>query len=233
MLQEAVRSFGLKLDNLLHRGITDPKTFHIMAFTAFLDASLSLKGRRRLYEGVLEKVKDLTGHTGARIAATRLVPYASAVIEEVKREVKGASIAEEGSTAWVIRDVASSIKREVDGVFVIDAFSVIEFATLLATCRRNGFMCELRRQVFVNPPGKTDFVKRQVGKGQVRGWLRDYASKLAEEVECGRNYEVYPLFDEALHWTVGDVVCFLEGEGGRNPFELVWEGADIKFLPQA
>ena len=60
----------------------------------------------------------------------------------------------------------------------------------------------------------------QVGKGKL-GYLRDYASKLAKEVGCGR-YEVYPLFDKAIHWTIGDVISFLEGEESRNHFELVW-----------
>lgn len=221
MLPSKVREFSLKLNNLLHSSITDSRTLHLVSFLSFLEAALNMRGKRGRHLKTLERIKELIENKSAQSAVQSLLPKAAAVLEEVKRGVERASVAEEANVSMVIRETAGILRGEVNNILVIDAFSIIEFAALLVKCWRSQLSCELvESEIFVNPRGNTWYVKRQVGEGNT-GYLRDYAAKLAREIGCGRSFEVYPLFDKALHFSVGDVICFLEGEEG-NPFELAW-----------
>lgn len=216
MLPRAVRKLSLKLNRLLHSSITEPKTFHLLAFLSFLEAALS-GGRKKKFQETINRIRDLVGYRSAQGILPSLIPKAAFVLEELNRKVESSLISEEANVTQVVRETAEGLRGEVSKVIVVDAFSIIEFAALMVTCWRNSLSCDLRQEVFVNPRGDTWYVKRQVG-GDI-GYLRDYAAKLAEEMGCGRNFEVYPILDNALHEGIGDVVCFLE----KNPFDPIWE----------
>lgn len=217
VLKDPIKLFIEGLSESLHSGVRDVKRIHTITFTTFLEAALSLRNKRRDYEWLLSKVKGsiYPFHT----LVMKLVPDAAKVIREVEEAVRSSTITAEASTKIVCKRIAYMHRGRIDYVFVIDALSPIEFASLIITANRNGFECNLSREFFINPIGLTWFVKEQVDEERKR--LRNYAKELAEAVGCTR-YNVSFTFDDAIHTTLGDVTSFILRENGKNPLEGVW-----------
>jgi hypothetical protein len=212
---EAIRNFAEYLDSSLHRTINDARLIHNISFAAFLEAILNLKGKYEHYRTVLESVKSKIGIQSARTVIQRLGVLAVDVIDAVSRRIQRATTDQEASLHHVCREAEKRYKNRVNHVLVVDAFSPVEFASLLVTAKRNGLEANLSDQVFVNPVGMTAFVQNQVEKSR----LQDYAANLARQVGA-TEYSVCPLPDRAIHHQIGDVVSFVDEE--NNPFVSAW-----------
>ncbi|MDI6820295.1 MAG: hypothetical protein QMC89_05265 [Candidatus Hodarchaeaceae archaeon] len=180
-----------------------------------MEAILNLKGKYKDYQMVLQSIKAKIGIQSARAAAERLSVLATDVVHTISSCVQEATIDQEASLRRVYEEAERRYKNRTNHVLVIDAFSPIEFASLLVTAKRTGLAAGLSDQVFVNPIGVTSFVQNQVEKNR----LRDYAAELAKSVGAS-GFSTCPLPDRALHHQIGDVVSFVEEE--NNPFTPAW-----------
>jgi hypothetical protein len=212
---EAIKRFSECLDNYIHRTINEARLIYNVAFAAFLEAVLNRKGKYEKYRTVLESIKAKIGIQSARVAVERLSVPAIDVIDAISSCIQRATIDQEASLRHVCEEASKRYKNRTNHVLVIDAFSAIEFASLLVTARRNGLATDLSDQLFVNPIGMTSFVQNQVERSR----LQDYAANLAKAVDAS-GHSVCPLPDRALHHQIGDVVSFVEEE--NNTFMPAW-----------
>ena len=219
MLKQAVESLARSLDSTLHSGVQNASLIHIMMFVTFLEAALGLRNKRSLYSRVLDRVKHYVP-LPFRAHLTRLVLDAARVIREVERIAGSATVTEEASSRALRKRLATLFWRRIDSVFVVDALSPIEFASLLVIAGRNGYFRNLSSEYLVNPTGATWFVKEQIREEEKR--LRKYAEELAGVLMSSR-HRVSFTFDKAIHSTIGDITTFIRDEKGRSPLEAVWE----------
>lgn len=217
MLRDSVSLLAYELHSRLHVSVKNVSLIHALMFTVFLHAGLERKGKLSLYSSVLEKVrKSIPQPHRAHILS--LTPYAAGVLRKVEEAAKKAHVTWEASVRSLSEKLKKTFYGRVGYVYVVDALSPIEFASLLVAAWRNGYFCDLSSYYLVNPAGKTWFVKEQVEEKR----LREYARKLAESLSSSR-YSVSFTFDKAIHNTVGDVYSFLGGEDNENPLQTVWK----------
>ncbi|MEM1620216.1 MAG: hypothetical protein QXU52_05700 [Fervidicoccaceae archaeon] len=216
MLKVSVNLLVSALQSKLHASVKDAGLIHRLMFAAFLQAGLERKGMLSLFRHVLDKVESCIPQPH-RAHLLTLSPYAAEVIRNVEEAATRAVVTWEASVKSLSEKLRKVLRGKIGYVYVVDALSPIEFASLLVVAKRNGYYCDLSSEYLVNPAGKTWFVKEQVEEKR----LREYAKELAESLASPK-HSVSFTFDKAIHNTIGDVSTFLNSGESGNPLHAVW-----------
>jgi len=217
-LHSVISEFIDSLDAVADAGL-DIKGLQVSSLLCLLRVSLQRARLQSSYKQLLcTLAQGLPKTTSTRVLTTysKTVEIASELVDQLDRFISSAAIDREPNIDHAIEE-ARNIRRRIGAVFVVDCISLVEFSALKIEASRRGLQTRLLDSFFINPLGKTIFVKEQA---PFPHFLRNYAQKLASAVEAKHCSQVSFDLDQHLHGDSGFALLdFIQ----QHPLAKIWE----------
>ena len=218
-LAQTIREFACAVNEAVEAEL-DLRRLHASALICLLRAGILRVGLSSVYDPLLAELgKSLPGPTQRRLLSPtipRPVEVALDLLQKIREFLASARIDKESDLDYLTKNISAGIKGKIGAVFVADCLSLPEFVTMMVEASRRGLYVTLLDSIFVNPAGKTAFVKEQAPEPH---YLRSYAEKLSSLLGAKHCSGVSFDIDKHLHSDEGFALL----DFARNhPLADVW-----------